>query len=193
LHNVRGDHESAATLYERLRDEHRALGNTDDAIVSSVNLADVEHDRGRTERAIAIARESLPLARGSIAGILHANLTGYLISIDDLAGTLEAGRATAAASAADPGRAYVAMVIEHVALAHALAGDLQRAATLEGYSAAALVRHGVLREATETKTFDRLTALLKEGLALEEMERLTAAGAALEPSAAIALAFEEAT
>ena len=67
-----------------------------------------------------------------------------------------------------------------------------RAATLEGYSAAAFARLGFLREDNETRTYDRLTALVREGLESGEIERLMTAGAALEPSAAIALALEDA-
>jgi tetratricopeptide (TPR) repeat protein len=191
LHQRRGAHESAAALFGRLHKEHRALGNTDDANLTSLNLAECEHALGRTERAIAIARESLVSARGSNAVLLSTNLAGYLISIGDLAGTVEAGRATVAYSEADPGSAYVAMALEHVALAHALGGDPERAATLEGYAEATLARLGFLRETNEKGSFDRLTALLRERLVSEEIERLATAGAALEPSAAVALALEE--
>ena len=187
-----GDHENSATILERLRKEHHALGNTEDAIVSSLNLAESEHARGRTERAIAIAREILPSVRGVDGALLRSNLAGYLVSIDDLPGTIEAGRAAVTSSEADPGNAYVAIALEHVALAYALGGDLVRAATLEGYSAAAFARLGFLREDNETRTYDRLTALVREGLESGEIERLMTAGAALEPSAAIALALEDA-
>jgi predicted ATPase/class 3 adenylate cyclase len=187
-----GDHENSATIYEQLRKEHRALGNTEEAIVSSLNLAESEHALGRTDRAIAIAREILPLFHGINAVLLAANLAGYFVSLDDLHGTMESARAAVAAVEADPENCLVAVALEHVALAYALGGDVVRAATLEGYSAAAFARYGFLREGNETRTFDRLSALLQEGLAPEELERLTSAGAALEPNAAIALALEDA-
>ena len=186
----RGDYESAATHFERLRTEHRALANTEDAVSSSLNLAEAEHGRGRTDRAVAIAREILPSVHGATATNLNTNLTGYLVSIGDLAGTMEAGRATVAVSEGDPGSPYVAMALEHVALAHALGGDLARAATVEGYAAAALARLGIVREASEMATFERLTALLQHGLAPEELDRLTAAGAVLEPGGAITVGLE---
>ena len=47
------------------------------------------------------------------------------------------------------------------------------------------------REFTETTTHDRLTTLLREGLSPDELARLTARGAGLEPGAAIALALQE--
>jgi hypothetical protein len=69
-----------------------------------------------------------------------------------------------------------------------LRGDLARAATLEGYADAALQRHGNERDFTETTTHDRLLALLHEGLARNDLTRLSE-GAALTPEAAIALAL----
>jgi len=42
-------------------------------------------------------------------------------------------------------------------------------------------------------TYDRLAALLREGLTPGEFDRLLAEGAALTPEAAIALAVEEST
>jgi hypothetical protein len=45
------------------------------------------------------------------------------------------------------------------------------------------------REPTETKTFNRLGALLRDGLDREEFKRQIAAGAALAPEAATALAL----
>jgi hypothetical protein len=52
-----------------------------------------------------------------------------------------------------------------------------------------LQRDGFPREFTETTTCDRLTGLLRERLAPDELERLIAEGAALTPQAAIALAL----
>ena len=67
------------------------------------------------------------------------------------------------------------------ALVFALREDLARAATLEGYADAAFARHGYEREFTETTTYARLTALLREELAPDELARLTTEGAALTP------------
>jgi hypothetical protein len=86
---------------------------------------------------------------------------------------------------------YVAIAIEHLALVAAVHGDLSRAAALEGYADAVLARRGFEREFTETTTYDRLTAPLREGPSSNELAGLTAEGAALTPEAAIALALEE--
>jgi hypothetical protein len=72
----------------------------------------------------------------------------------------------------------------------ALRGDLSRAATLGGYANAAIERNGLERGFTETKTYDRLSARLRESLAPEELARLTTEGTALTPEAAVALALD---
>jgi hypothetical protein len=66
-----------------------------------------------------------------------------------------------------------------------------RAATLEGYADAAFARHGFPREFTERTTHDRLTALMREDLAPEDLAVMLAEGTILTPEAAVALALEQ--
>jgi predicted ATPase len=56
LSSQRGDLETAARMREQLRNEFRSLGNTRGEQVTAVNLAEIEHARGQTQRAIAIVR-----------------------------------------------------------------------------------------------------------------------------------------
>jgi hypothetical protein len=91
----------------------------------------------------------------------------------------------------EPDHVQVAIAIEHLALAVALRGDLVPAATLGAYADAAFERHGYLRDFAETTTHDRLTGLLRDELAPDELARLSAEGATLTPEAAIGLALEE--
>jgi predicted ATPase/class 3 adenylate cyclase len=196
LSALRRDYDSAVSLNERLLEENRRLGNARGEASAAGNLAECEHARGRTQRAIAIVREILPTDRGgSDRGMLAthlANLAGYLIAVDDLPEAASAAReAVALRAAQDPDHAYIASSLEHIALICALGGDLERAARLEAYADAALRRHGLEREHTETATHDRLTGLLHAGLSPEELRRSSAAGEALRPEAAIALALEE--
>jgi predicted ATPase/transcriptional regulator with XRE-family HTH domain len=196
LSKNRGDRETAARMYEQLRKEQRSLGNIRGEQISGLNLAEVEHARGQTQRAIAIILEMLPaVRRGADKGtltIILENLAGYLTAVDDLPGAVAAAReAIGIRAAREPDHVEVAIAIEHLALVVALRRDLLRAAMLEGYADAALGRHGYERESTETTTHDRLTALLHPGLAPDELARLSAQGAALAPEAAIALALEE--
>jgi predicted ATPase len=196
LSESRGDLETAASIFERLRREHHQLGNIRGEQGSAENLAEIEHARGHTQQAIAIVRETLPAARSRAdknrLGSLLQNLAGYLAAAQDLPGALAAAREAIGTRAVhEANHVYVAVAIEHLALIVALRGNRARAATLEGYADAAFVRHGFEREFTEATTHDRLTTLLRERLTPDELTRLMAEGAALTPEAAIALAFEE--
>jgi hypothetical protein len=120
------------------------------------------------------------------------NLANYRAAEGDLREAVLAAReAIELQAATDPDDAYVGIGIENLALVAAVRGDASRAAVLEGYANAALQRQGIEREFTETTSYNRLAALLREGVAPDELARLTAEGAALTPEAAIALALEE--
>ncbi len=194
LSHQRGDLETAVRANEQLREAHRTLGNAAAERIYALNLAELEHARGRTERAIALVRETLPAARANadrstLANVL-TNLAGYFAAVDDLPEARAAAReAILEFAARDAGGAGLAIAIQHLSLTLALGGDLTRAATLTGYGDAALRRHGFEREFTETKTRDRLNAVLSEGIAPPELGRLLAEGAALTPEAAVALAL----
>jgi predicted ATPase/class 3 adenylate cyclase len=196
LSHFRGDLETAARTWGQLRKELRSLGNARGELSGAFNLAEAEHARGQTQRAVAIVRETLPMVRagddkGALA-LLLVNLAGYLAAVDDLANAVAAARESIGIHAGrEPDHVRVAMAIEHLALAVALCGDQARAAILEGYTDAAFARHGFEREFTETTTHDRLTAVLRESLAPDALAQLTAEGAALTPEAAIALALED--
>jgi predicted ATPase/transcriptional regulator with XRE-family HTH domain len=191
-----GELDTAARTYEQLRKEHRSLGNTHGEQLVAINLANLEHERGQTPRAIGILRGMLPAVRSganeiTLAALLHS-LAGYLTAVDDLAGAIAAAREVIGVRAArEADHVYAEVAVEHLALAVALRGDLMRSATLEGYAEAAFARRGYEREFTETTTYNRLTALLREGLAPDELARLRAEGVALTPEAAIALALDE--
>jgi len=191
-----GDLEAQVRAYERLRREYQSLGNLSGELALTVNLAEAEHARSRTPRAIEIIDQALPALRTQanriyLLGAL-ANLAGYYAAIDDLARTRAIAReAIRALAIQEPESASVAQAIEHLALALALGGDLERAALLEGYADTAFCNHGFKRESTETKSFDRLTALLAERLGAGTLALLLSEGAGLTPVAAVALALQE--
>jgi len=192
----RGDFETAARTLEHLRKEQHALGNAGNEFITTLNLAEVEHERGRTSRAIAILQETVEVARSAASKkfltALLLNLAGYLAAVDDLPGAVAAAREAIEINASrEPDHVYVAIACEHLALVYALRGDLTRAAILEGYADATFARHGFERELTESTTHDRLSALLRAGLVPGELARVTAEGAALAPEAAIALALDQ--
>jgi predicted ATPase/DNA-binding XRE family transcriptional regulator len=196
LSRFRGDLEAAADVYEQLRKQNRSLGNTYGEQLAALNLADLEHARGHTQRAIAIVRETLPEARSrgnkGTHTLLLCNLAAYLAAVDDLSDAAKAARdAIGSRASSERDHVYVAIAIKHLALVFALRGDCGRAATLEGYADDAFQRHNFEGEFTETTTHDRLTALLHERLVPADLAGLMAEGATLTPEAAVALALEE--
>ncbi len=196
LSRLRNDLAPAVSAYEQLRAEHRALGNEPWERAVAMNLAEVEHARGRTQSAIAIVRELLPGFRGhsdrtSYANVL-SNLSGYLAAAGDLDAARETAReAIAELAERDPDIGLIATAIEHLALTLVLVGDVHRACVLAGYADAAYRRLGFERESTEQITHDRLTALLNERLGPDPTTRTLAEGAALARPAAIILALED--
>ena len=195
LSKVLGDADSAARAFEQLRKEHRALGNDNAECMSVLNLAEIEHARGNSQRAIGLVRDVLPFARAgadwAMLATLLGNVAGYLVAVGDPHAAAEAARVTIREFASrDPEFGLVAISAEHLALALALVDDLPRAARLAGYADRAMRRFGFKRDFTETTTHDRLNALLRERLAPQERERLFAEGDALTADAAIALALE---
>jgi predicted ATPase/transcriptional regulator with XRE-family HTH domain len=192
-----GDLAAASAGYERLRAEHRLLGNCSEDRANLVNVAEMEHARGETRRAIALLREILPDFKASrdrtILATALANCAGYLDAIDDPSGAAEMARdAIRELAIRTPQATDVAVSIEHLALASALSGDLPRAAILKGYADAELRELEFKREFTEMTTHERVARLLEERLQSGELAELIAKGARLIPEDAIAFALEEA-
>lgn len=192
----RRDLSMAARAFEQLRDKHRSLGNDVAERTMALSVAEVEHARGQTQRAVALVREVLPAFRTQndsqrLVGAL-ANLAGYLAALDDFSGAREtANEAIRELAGREPEAAFVAIAIEHLALALALSGEVLRAVALAGYADAALQRHGYEREFTETTSHDRLSAFLREHFSPDDLARRLAEGAVLSPETAVALALEE--
>ena len=194
LSHARNDSDTAAAMWEQLCREHRSLGNVRAERQCVLSLAEVEHGRGRTQRAIALVREILHGAPNFVGHdtTLYSNLAAYLIVTGDLVGSADAARkAIALCAERDPGHGQAAFAIEHLALVRALRADFERAALLAGYVDAAVQRYGSKREFTETTTHDKLAALLSERLLPDELARLRAQGSALKPEEAITLSLEE--
>jgi predicted ATPase/class 3 adenylate cyclase len=194
LSSEKGDFESARRIWEQLRSEHRALGNSREEVQSVLNNAEGTHHAGHTREAIALVRQVMPrletLSDKALVANMLANLAGYLIQSGDADGAAEEARRAIDLSASQgPADSVVTISIEHLGLVNALKGNLASAATLEGYADATFRRLGSKREATERATYNKLQAALKAGLPSDEFARLTAEGAALSPEAAIALAL----
>jgi ATP/maltotriose-dependent transcriptional regulator MalT len=189
-----GDTASAVRIFERLRDLHAALGNISGEQNSMLNLAEIEHARGNTRRAIALVTQMLPdlragRERGTFAAAL-ANLAGYHLAVDDLAAAAAAAREGIGVLAADePTNVLVAIMIEHLGLVYALRGDAARAATLMGYVETAYAHHGFEREFVELATRARLSSSLASALDGQECSRLKTEGQHMSAQTAIAVAL----
>ena len=196
LSDYRGDFGTAIRANEQIAKEQRSLGNIRGETTARLNIAECEYALGHTHRAIAVINEIIPaiLARTDKRQLFTAlaNLAGYLITIDDIPGTIAAAREVIIHVASEQDYFYIGIGIEHLALAYALRGDLARAAKQEGFATASLHRGSIERENTEKATYTRLMTLLGNGLAPDELARLLAEGAALPTEAAIALALEDA-
>jgi predicted ATPase/class 3 adenylate cyclase len=194
LNGQRGDLDSAVRDLEELREYFRCAGIGRSERVMGANIAEMEHKLGRTQRSIEIVREMISRFasdpdRNAYSQML-GNLAGYLTAIGDGVGAIEAARdAIGELAVADPGSPFVAVAMEHMALAFALLNDFARAAVLAGYAGATFERHGYEREHTELTTHARLNRLVNAALGPDEFTRLRAKGAALDPSAAVAYAL----
>jgi predicted ATPase/DNA-binding CsgD family transcriptional regulator len=204
LSGRRGDVDAELQYREELRRQCRALGRTRYEVPNAINLAELEHARGNTTRAIRLAREALSFIAGESVGsstyrqprsplgytLLLTNLAGYLVAAGDLPEAEFAARgAIEALAGVERHLVRRCAAIEHLALVYALRDDVERAAVLAGYARTVLDRPGVDDRDSASTSHSRLTALLRERLGPPERERLFAAGADLTMEAAVARAL----
>jgi predicted ATPase/class 3 adenylate cyclase len=188
-----GDFDTAAAVFEQMRDAARARGDERSEQISIFALAEVRHSVGRTREAIALIREILPAARRgtdtALVAYMIATFAGCLAADDDFAGAIEAGREAIALCASwDLQSPELTKAILYLALVAARLGDISRAALLAGYADITLTRSGTARSFSEKDAIARLGAILREQLPSVDLARLTAEGVALEPHAAIDIA-----
>jgi predicted ATPase/class 3 adenylate cyclase len=194
LSGQRGDAAAAVRATEGLLREYRALGNATAVRSTTLNLAEMLHIIGDTQRAVDLIRDALPDFRASgnrntlVNGM--ANFAGYLAATDRFSEASSIARELIGELASrEPTHTHIAVAIEPLALVVAFTTDPARAATLEGYADTALRNQGFTREFTETTTHDRLMTLLTQRLAPADLAHRLAEGAALTPEAAVELAL----
>jgi len=184
-----GDLEAAARDFAELQRLCRSYANEDAARGSMMNFIEFEHERGSTERAIALVEDALPWARRkgtpeTLGGLL-INVAGYAVAVDRLDEAADYLREALAVCKESSTLTLLATIAtEHAALVSALRGDLARAARLAGFASAEFANLGFEREHTERVTCARLETALAP---LEAAERLArgADGAQLSLDAAI--------
>ncbi len=190
---IRGDLETAARSFGQLRDLYASLDNDVGTVSAALNLAEVNHARGATREAIAVATDELPRAEllhdRSMWAQLMRNHAGYLAAIGDIAGARRAADAAIAYYAAqDPDGAYAASALEHFGLCLAIEGDARTAAVLEGYIQKTLTNLGFEREYTERTSHERLLEILTRELSATESSELFARGERMTSQDALAVA-----
>jgi predicted ATPase/DNA-binding XRE family transcriptional regulator len=187
-----GDYATAASCYMRRIERSRAVGDPYGEMNAVAFFGEAEHARGETRSAIACVESSLERFEHVLPPenqvTLYSNLAGYRIAVDDVPGTLAAaGRAIALSAEITGAAVKTAVAALHFALGVALAGDLALGARLLAYSCAQQTQHGFTRWPTEERVHERLTALLQERLAREELARLNAQGSVLSPGEVLAI------
>ena len=180
----------AAAAHEDAMALAKSLGNAYWRMVATLNLAEVEHQRGCTARAIRLAREAAPEAAKRLGpnAYVHLlnNLAGYLAAAGDLAGARTSAReALVRLVQADPKSGLVAVALEHLALVFALDGELERAARIHGFCESAYAAAGYVREYTERTSYQRLADLLERSCGSADLLAWRAAGAGLTAQQAI--------
>ncbi|MEO6990875.1 MAG: hypothetical protein ABI346_05805, partial [Candidatus Baltobacteraceae bacterium] len=191
---LRHDLAAAAKAFEDQRALLRAAGDGYGEANAILNLAETEHARGNSARAIASVREILPHAARLLGREQHANLlgnlAGYLLATGEVAGARAAAKESVELLATSaPSATFVAIALEHLALARALQGEAEPAARLLGYSDAALRELGFTREFNEQGTHVRLLAVLHASMSQRDFDKLITAGAGWSPEQAIEAAL----
>ena len=189
-HHRRGDIEASRRCYAESIAISRELDDFPGYAAPSFNLVDDAFNAGQVEVAIAQASELLEQCREhrglGLLGLMMFYVGDYLLA----ANRLDEGRAMGVEGIhlnRSLGRsAPVNACIETVALAIALRGNRERAARLAGYVDAFYRKVSFVRGPTQQRTWDRLTATLRETSPSDGVERLMAEGAALSEEQAIA-------
>jgi tetratricopeptide (TPR) repeat protein len=189
-----GDPARARVDYERAAELYRRAGSDIAALVVLGNLANLVWAQGELEAAAAAyARniallEASPATRKTALGWAYCNRSGVLT---------ELGRLDEAFDAMRRGLpllrhfGYLWLLVDHFALRAGLAGKLEAAARLAGYSDAVLAAKGATRQTNEARARSRLQALLEERMEAARLAALLADGGALDEEEAIRVALED--
>lgn len=177
------DEERARRFNEAAFAMREALADRTGLLASAVNLAEAICLAGDARGALRFARqaEAEARARNAVAtlALILSNSAGYLLAMGDAdAARISAHEAFGLARAI--GDNYLAVLcLEHLGLAAAMAGDLDYAARLIGFTSSQYATHGWTRAPLEQSGFDRVTEILRVGLAEAELASLQEHGSLL--------------
>ena len=188
------DRERAVALFDEIVTIESLLGNESNVLVALLDIAEAEHARGNTERALEVVERARALCRNDSASRtmrhLYSNAAGYLAAVGRI---VEAREAAFNALAHCGSTNLYAEVFVHLSLICGLEGHDACAAVLAGFTEARHEAYGIgSGEYTEWTSRDRLTALLAQRLRPERERALRAAGRALDFDRAVALARDPA-
>jgi tetratricopeptide (TPR) repeat protein len=183
---ARADLEKALVLYRNAGAERYAL-------YTLAQIAEIAWGSGDLDAAVAGYGEVVALLRMSpltkvMLGLCLSNLAGV---------HTERGALDAALAAAREGLpllmegGFAWSHLDHPALRAALAGKLAPAARIAGYSDSTYASRKMARQPNETRSRDRLQAMLQQKYAADEFARLLAEGAKMTEDGACRLALEE--
>jgi predicted ATPase/class 3 adenylate cyclase len=192
-HYFSGDGAAAREVIAEAAAMARALGDRSGLRTILISLGEVQFGTGFAEQAVATIREVIAegLAQNDRRAVTHArpNLAAYSLALGDVATARSAAR-DALPDALSLGLPYYfANAVELLALVAALAGDLERAARLQGYAIGWYEANGLRRQLTEQVGHERLTGLLA-GLAPTLRDRMIAEGRSWTAERAAAEAIE---
>ncbi len=182
-----------------LRESHRIacdLRHPYFQVQLAANVADVEHEAGRTAEALAVvsALRAEPEIWVYRDGAVLANVAGYHLALGQDAEALAAAHELFALRDVRPAmRVYVTVALEHAALAHARLGRSTRAAQLAGYCEASYGQMRYERQYTEQHTHRLLMERLRATFSEDELARLMTDGAALSVDRAMQEALDDGT
>lgn len=153
-----------------------------------LNLGELEFALGNVEAAREAARgakHTYAQLHSAYMVLLVSNLAGYALAAGDL-DDAQVQLREAHASLKTFGHGCLLAVLEHNALLGVLVGSHERAALLAGFTQARYAAVGKVREVTEQRAYERLTALLEQVYAAGELERRLSEGAVLGEEQALA-------
>ncbi|MBV8724336.1 MAG: adenylate/guanylate cyclase domain-containing protein, partial [Candidatus Eremiobacteraeota bacterium] len=175
----RGNIEDARTRFSQVAQLER---HGSEAHASALlNLGELEFAAGNIEAARDAAQraKSAYVSLNSVYLVLVlSNLGGYALAAGDLAAAREALH-EALMLQRKSGSGWVLSVLEHHALLAATIEDFEGASLLAGFTARQYDLRGEVRQYTERRCYERLTALLSEFYSGSELSARTSEGARL--------------
>jgi predicted ATPase len=165
----------------------QAVGDRRGLAAAQVASAELEFAAGATDKAIEQIRAMIDSGHHNprLLALGRGNLAAYLLATDRIGeAKLEALGGLREARALG-WRAAVVRIVEHLALVAALAGNVDGAARLLGYTVAFYAAGAGSREFTELATYDRLVAELGRALPEKRIAALTDEGGAWSEDEAV--------